>query len=139
MKIRICTKCNRELPATPKFFYRMKSGKYGLKPYCKQCQAKYDAKRNREYREKRKDEIKKKEAQYYEENKERLIKLQILHDKIRDTKKKQLFCTICNQPKKLELASIGHTYTENPNDYIWLCHSCHALFDSIQRGVILEH
>ena len=38
---RVCTKCGKEFPATTKYFYRNKSGKYGLRPDCKSCAKKY--------------------------------------------------------------------------------------------------
>jgi len=34
---RICTKCGKELPVTPKCFYRKKLGKYGFMAECKKC------------------------------------------------------------------------------------------------------
>lgn len=37
-----CTKCNKDLPATPKFFYRSKGGKYGIGSWCKTCRKKHD-------------------------------------------------------------------------------------------------
>lgn len=37
MSIRICSKCQRPLPATPEFFSRDKRGKDGLRARCKQC------------------------------------------------------------------------------------------------------
>lgn len=47
---------------------------------------------------------------------------------------KPKYCTICNiYSKKLHMASIDHTYTRNPKDYIPLCPSCHKLFDKCRR------
>ena len=53
-----------------------------------------------------------------------------LHEYIARRKKKPLFCQICGKKKKLELANIkGHKYTRNPDDYMWLCRSCHTKLD----------
>lgn len=35
--LRRCTKCGKRLPATTEYFYRQKSGKYGLQTICKEC------------------------------------------------------------------------------------------------------
>lgn len=37
MNKKICSKCNKEFPATPEYFYRKKSGKYRLMSECKEC------------------------------------------------------------------------------------------------------
>lgn len=34
---KICTKCNKELPATNEYFFKHKLGKYGLESQCKKC------------------------------------------------------------------------------------------------------
>lgn len=33
----VCSKCGSRFPATPEFFYREKTGKYGLRAQCKAC------------------------------------------------------------------------------------------------------
>ena len=38
---RVCTKCKKKYPATAKFFYRQKTGKFGLRADCKKCCFKY--------------------------------------------------------------------------------------------------
>jgi len=38
---KICTKCDRELPATLDYFYKQETGKYGLRGDCKECRKKY--------------------------------------------------------------------------------------------------
>lgn len=39
------------------------------------------------------------------------------------------FCPICNQKKKLELTNNDHKYSDNIEDWIWKCRSCHKIFD----------
>lgn len=53
------------------------------------------------------------------------------HTTVRKIKKKPLICGICNEIKKLELSFIHHPkpYTRDPNDYIYLCRSCHTFYD----------
>lgn len=34
---KVCTICNREFPATEEYFYKDKSGKYGVRAICKEC------------------------------------------------------------------------------------------------------
>jgi 5-methylcytosine-specific restriction endonuclease McrA len=51
---KICSKCNQELPATTKYFYKNKGGKYGLNSQCKSCQKKYDSMFQKAYYEKNK-------------------------------------------------------------------------------------
>ncbi len=97
---------------------------------CSKCKQPIDRER-RKTRDKKKELEQKKE--YYNNNRNRLKSLAKLHNYIRKIKVKQQICTICNEEKKLQLASIDHTYTENPKDYMWLCQSCHHLYDS-SRG-----
>ncbi|NCC82499.1 MAG: HNH endonuclease [Clostridia bacterium] len=37
IQTKVCTKCGKELPATTEYFSPLKSGKYGLRPECKEC------------------------------------------------------------------------------------------------------
>lgn len=37
MDVKICIKCGRELPATLKFFFKQKNGKFGIGTRCKEC------------------------------------------------------------------------------------------------------
>ena len=37
MKMRVCTTCKKNLPATPKYFYKHKEHKDGLRNECKEC------------------------------------------------------------------------------------------------------
>lgn len=53
------------------------------------------------------------------------------HDWVKRFKSKSNFCEICNKKvKRIELANIkNHQYTRNPDDYKWLCRSCHIRLD----------
>ena len=55
--------------------------------------------------------------------------LERLHLRIRELKTKQKYCSICNETKKLVLSNIDGNYSEDPNDYWWLCYECHNLYD----------
>ena len=64
--MKICTKCERELPATKEFFHLDKHHKRGLRPDCKECRKEYYwQKRNR---------ILKQQKEYYTENKKDISK-----------------------------------------------------------------
>jgi len=53
-----------------------------------------------------------------------------LHIWIRNHKPKPQFCEFCNERKPYDVANIkNHQYTRNPNDYKWLCRSCHTKLD----------
>lgn len=39
--LKTCTKCGESKPATTEYFHANKSGKYGLRAYCKECAAAY--------------------------------------------------------------------------------------------------
>lgn len=94
--IKICTKCGKLLIACSLNFVKSKSGKYGFKSWCKECNKKWKKQhyeenkeqilehnkqyyeenkkqileRNKQYREEHKEAIKEQKKQYYEENKE---------------------------------------------------------------------
>ena len=131
MSTRICTICGRELPATSEFFSRDRDW---LSSRCKQCRNKYF----REYRQKNKNKI----SEYFKKNRktpENHNKLRALHIYIKNHKKKPEYCQICNEKRRLQLASINHTYTRNPEDYLYLCQFCHSLFDKCMEGRISGH
>ena len=62
----VCTKCDREFPATEKYFYKKKTGKYGLRAICKEC----ENKQNEQYREANKEKIAEYNKQWNRDNKE---------------------------------------------------------------------
>ena len=48
-------------------------------------------------------------------------------------------CEVCGEERKLDLANIkNHNYTRKLQDYMWLCRSCHIIFDRV-RSVKLCH
>lgn len=67
-KIKLCNKCNRELPATTEYFYRNKTKKDGLQSICKECKSKVD----RAYNQANQENISKQSRKYYEENKDKI-------------------------------------------------------------------
>lgn len=67
MEHKTCTKCGRELPATTEYFYKEKSGKYGLNGRCKECKNKYFKK----YGEINRDRILEEKKKWYYDNKEK--------------------------------------------------------------------
>jgi len=51
------------------------------------------------------------------------------HDFIKIVKPKTGICSICNERKKTDLANIDHVYSDNPDDWMELCRSCHLTWD----------
>lgn len=64
--IKICNKCNKELPNTSEYFHKSKECKDGLRGYCKKCQFEH----NKIYNEKNKELRKKLRRNRYEKHKE---------------------------------------------------------------------
>ncbi len=134
-KIKICTKCLKVLPATTEFFYYLKTqynGKTyndGLRYQCKKCMG--------EYKRKHRKHIIKQRKEYYKNvirlDKDKDNNYHLLHNRVKRLKFIQKYCSICNQEKKLELSSINGIYSEDPNDYWWLCHECHHLYDRTNK------
>jgi len=53
-----------------------------------------------------------------------------LHIWLAKNKPKPKICEFCSKERKLGLANMkNHKYTRNPNDYKWLCYSCHKIMD----------
>lgn len=152
-KKRVCSKCYKTKEIED--FY---IGKEGINSSCKECQNNYSNdwysrnKFNRfQYRQKRKKHYKQLNEKLREKNKEARSKqieewkekqiiltngiksLSSLHRYIIRRKKKPQYCEICNEEKKLDLASINHIYTRNPNDYFYLCRSCHSIYDQCRK------
>jgi uncharacterized protein YlaI len=43
-------------------------------------------------------------------------------------------CLFCDKERKLDFANItNHNYSRNPEDYIYICRSCHKHFDFLNR------
>ena len=57
------------------------------------------------------------------------VKYGSLHDWARNNKPKPEFCEVCGKKKPLDLASIGHTYSRNLDEWRWLCRGCHMKVD----------
>ena len=69
--MKICTKCKNQKELTE--FGKSKYSKEGHKIYCKEC-SRADQKK---YRDKNKETLKKKNREYFENNKERMFELMI--------------------------------------------------------------
>ena len=66
---KFCSKCNKELPATRKYFHKKIHGKFGLREHCIKCQKDYDDKRYPKIKEHQKAVRK----IYYSKNREKLL------------------------------------------------------------------
>lgn len=53
-----------------------------------------------------------------------------LHEWVRARKPKPQWCEQCNGSPPFDLATINKKYTRNPEDWEWLCRSCHMKKDS---------
>ena len=137
---KICKKCKRELPLD---FFNKRGRGDELRAQCKQC-------RNiqkQEYRDNNKEKIKRDSRKYRSKNSHPRIRLESgkeieyrsLHQYIKKYKPKPKYCIICNEKKKLQLASINHVYTRNITDWLWLCQSCHMLFDKLSKVRVLGY
>jgi hypothetical protein len=52
------------------------------------------------------------------------------HIYVAKNKSKPKGCEYCSKERKLSLANMkNHRYTKNPQDYKWLCYSCHKIMD----------
>ena|SRR3990167_2445868 len=57
-----------------------------------------------------------------------------LHKRVRKIKEKGGCCNCCGKRKKLDLAlKKGKKYTDNPDDYLYLCRVCHFKYDEVGR------
>ena len=52
-----------------------------------------------------------------------------LHEWVANRKPKPTVCESCKKNKPYDLSSNEHTYTRNPQDWEWLCRSCHRKKD----------
>lgn len=100
---RICTKCGKELPATPEYFYRDARNEDGLRCECKQCQqALY--------------------AVYYEnKNKEEKEQKQKIEQDLKQRGKK--ICSLCKQELDANLDNFYISKTSKDGLSTW-CKSC---------------
>ena len=65
---KICSRCNKELLATRKYFYLSKSGKYGLRSICIECDKKYAHENWKTYYENHYDTIAKRAVEWKRKN-----------------------------------------------------------------------
>ena len=70
---------------------------------------------------------------YRKRDKEEYNNYLYIHIWVRKNKKKQDYCSICNEPKRVELSNISGEYKRDVLDYWWLCSECHALFDILNK------
>lgn len=57
-----------------------------------------------------------------------------IHCWVRKHKPKPELCEFCNERPPKDLANLkNHEYTRNPDDYAWICQSCHQTLDA-QNG-----
>lgn len=66
-KTKICSKCNKELPTTLKYFHKEKKGKYGLRSICKECRKKEYIDNIEDRKKYRKKQYEKNRSKYIEE------------------------------------------------------------------------
>jgi hypothetical protein len=72
MNTKVCTKCNKEFPATREYFYFKEHGKYGLRADCIKCCQEYDKKRHAVYDNI--EYVKNKREEYFKNNREKILK-----------------------------------------------------------------
>ena len=77
LDMKVCTKCNQELPATLEYFYLDSQKKDFLYSSCKQCKAVND----KEYQTKNKDSVSLKNKQYYIKNADQIKKKSLQYKK----------------------------------------------------------
>jgi hypothetical protein len=140
---KICKKCG-VLKDVSQFYKHRNS--------CKKCHNEY----GKIYIKNNKEKKRERDRRYYQKNKERLQELGRkrkdtkmkespsnltyfqLHHWIRDRKPKPKYCTICNEEKELELANISGVYLKDISDYIYVCRSCHVVYDREKYGAEKE-
>ena len=130
IKIKKCTKCGNEYPATLDYFHKDLTKKDGLHSWCKNCKLEKDRIRLKNNYTENKEYFALKEKNRRDRIIDTLgVRLSTIHDYIRKLKPKPDLCPICCNNEKLELSSIGHGYTKNLEDWMYLCRSCHTVLD----------
>ena len=63
-----------------------------------------------------------------------------LHEWLKARKPKPEVCEGCGTNAPFDLATIDNSYTRNPDDWEWLCRSCHMHKDgrinNLKRGLV---
>jgi hypothetical protein len=114
IKLKKCTKCKKEFPATREYFYYLNKKENILEWHCISCKKK----RNKNYCQKNKDKLKKYALEYYKENKDKL------NEKKRMLRKSGF--KICAECKKKFPDNREYFYYQNKKENIlnsW-CISC---------------
>jgi len=101
MRFKICTKCERELPATTIFFHKLERGEFGLKYQCKKCCSVYA----REYRENNFKHLQEYAHQKYQSNRQLILKQKKIY---RQNNRKKLL----ERDKKYKQSEAGRKVTE---------------------------
>lgn len=109
MYYKTCTKCKKEVPATPKYFHRDNSSKSGLHSQCKECRnlwRKNNKEKYKKWREKNKEKIRENQRKYYRNDKKKYRENRIknlfgitLKDYNEMLKKQNGRCAICGTKK----------------------------------------
>ena len=146
MKIKKCSKCKKEYPATIKYFGIDNNVKDKLKYWCKSCKKNVDKIYSRKYREehiewkkennkKNIDLVKKGVKLYIKKFPERYKANYTLRNMIKVGKVIREPCVICGNVK-----SHGHHIDYNkPLDVVWLCAKHHkAIHNNLLSKVELE-
>lgn len=141
-----CKKCRNEINRKYHWENREKDLNRNKKYYVENCQK--ESERKRKYYKNNKTTIRERvneknrnnDWQWYKKREEEFkkkygIRYDSLHKFIKRRKQKSDVCFICNEKKKLELASIDHKYTKNLKDWLYLCIECHNLFDRLRRKI----
>jgi len=122
--MKVCNRCNIGKPLIE--YHIRRDSKDGYRNTCKECRNKQHSswrKNQHEHRIKIQKKFRKGFIKKYG------IHYDTLHYQIRKIKEEPMGCEICGNSDNLELSSIRHTYTLNPKDYQYLCHTCHNKYD----------
>lgn len=129
--MKACKKCGIVKPLSE--YYKREDSRDGYHQQCQDCIREKSIKWNHSHKKQRRINDRKYWKKKYSKNPQFYIRLKNLHIWMRKHKKKQKYCTVCNEEKFLQIASIGHTYTKNPKEWMWLCLECHIIFDRRTR------
>lgn len=132
-KIKKCTKCKKELPATLEYFFARKQRASGLNSWCKDCHKEYMIKYREVNREKLLKQASESAKKYQSKNKGYWDNYNLIHQWVRRHKRKPKICCICNERRKLELANISGEYKRDIKDFLYVCKKCHILFDKTNK------
>lgn len=131
--LKLCPRCKKSFPRTPKFFDRMASASSGLCPYCKTCRGKMKL----EWRRKNRQAVKEIEHRRYlkrieavkARQKEKDPLVQRAHSAVAVALRSGRIiaprrCSRCGAKRKLVA---HHPNYNKPLAVEWVCRSCHTL------------